>query len=169
MSASEQALTSQSASSESEPQDRNKGYKRRILHLVEEMFGPSPRAQIDGLIKTRNGGQIVVTAASDEELKAAYQRGRDDLQAEIVFAERIAAIRAKYPDFDGAWARVKPLVPRTVWAEIADHPEGLEGAYQLAKLPELCQELSELDPARARERFRFFVHDLTHLTRGAIR
>jgi len=150
----------------SEPQERNKGFKRRILHLVEEMFGPSPNAQIQGLIKMRKGGQIVVTAASDDELKAEYERGRADLLAEIQFAERLAAVRAKYPDFDSAWHSVRPLVPRTVWAEMADNPDGLESAYQLSKLPELCEELSKLDPDKARERFRHFVNDLTALTRG---
>jgi hypothetical protein len=100
---------------------------------------------------------------TEAALHAAYQRGRADLQNEIVFAERLAAIRAKYPDFDRAWASVKPLVPRIVWAEVADHPYGLEGAYQLSKLPELCTELSEMSPETARDRFRFFVRDLMAL------
>lgn len=162
MATSEQALTSQSLSSESEPQDRNKGYKRRVLHLVEEMFGPSPNAQIQGLIKMRKSAQVIIH--SDADLKAAYQRGREDLQAEIVFAERLAAIRAKYPDFEQAWASVRPLVPRCVWEQAADLEHGLEGAYQLSKLPELALELSELEPEKARERFRHFVKDLVALT-----
>lgn len=155
------------ASPAAEPQERNKGFRRRILHLVEEMFGPSPRAQIDGLIKVRKGIQIVVSKPTDEELRAEYQRGRANLQAEIVFAERLSAARAKYADFDAAWRSVRPLVPRAVWAEMADHPDGLESAYQLSKLPELCQELSMLEPEKARERFRHFVKDLVALTRGA--
>lgn len=146
-------------------QDRNKGSKRRILHLVEEVFGPSPNAQVQGLINVRKG-ERVVRDATEEQLKAAYQRGRADLQAEIEFAERLSAIRAKYPDFDQAWRSVRPLVPRVVWQEMADHPDGLESAYQLSKLPELCQELSELGPEKARERFRHFVRDLVALTRG---
>jgi hypothetical protein len=149
-----------------DPQERSKGFRRRILHLVEEMFGPSPNAQIQGLIAMRKGGQIVVTVASDEQLRAEYERGRADLQAEIEFAERLAAVRAKYPDFDSAWKSVRPLVPRSVWAEMADNPYGLESTYQLSKLPELCEELSKLDPDKARERFRHFVRDLVAL--GAI-
>lgn len=151
----------------SETQERSKGSHRRILHLVGEMFGPSPHAQIQGLLKMRGlrGEQIVVNA-KDEELKAAYQRGRADLQNEIIFAERLAAIRAKYPDFDSAWSSVRPLVPRVVWEEAADLEHGLEAAYQLSKLPELASELSELEPDKARERFRHFVKDLTALTKG---
>jgi hypothetical protein len=173
MAASEQALTSQpsepqenAAPSESEPQESNKGYRRRILHLVEETFGPSPHAQIQGLLALRSGEQV--TKHVDEELRAAYARGRADLQAEIIFAERLADIRSKYPDFDRAWASVKPIVPRVIFSEVADHPEGLEAAYQLAKLPELCEELSALDPEKARERFRHFVKDLVVLTKGAV-
>ncbi len=96
-------------------------------------------------------------------LREAYRRGREDLKSEVIFAERLAAIRQKYLDFDSAWAQVRPLVPRAVWAEAADLEHGLEGAYQLSKLPELCQELSEMDAERARERFRFFVRDLKAL------
>jgi hypothetical protein len=174
---SEQAVTplnensvtpADSGAAEPEIQERNKGFRRRILHLVEEMFGPSPNAQIRGLVAIRKSGQIVVTAASDDDLKAAYQRGRADLQAEIVFAERLSAIRQKYFDFDHAWGQVRPLVPRAIWEEAADLEHGLEGAYQLSKLPELAAELAELPPEKARERFRFFVRDLTHLTGGAL-
>jgi hypothetical protein len=142
--------------------------RRRIYHLLEEMFGPSRGKQIQGLLEMRKSGRVV-RETTDEELKEAYQRGRSDLQAEIVFSERLAAIREKYADFDNAWRSVRPLVPRTVWAEMADHPEGLESAYQLSKLPELCQELSELGPQKARERFQFFVRDLQAITKGIMR
>jgi hypothetical protein len=101
--------------------------------------------------------------APETVLREAYQRGRADLQAEIVFAERLAAIRSKYVDFDLAWASVRPLVPRVVWEEASDLEHGLEAAYQLAKVPELCRELSALGPEKARERFRFFVGDLMAL------
>jgi hypothetical protein len=133
---------------------------RRIRRLVEELFGPGLEAQITGLLKLRKGARVV--EPSEEQLRSAYQRGRADLQAEIVFAERLAAIRTKYPDFDRAWASVRPLIPRVIWEEIAELEHGLEGAYQLSKLPELCAELSAM-PERARERFQFFVRDLLAL------
>ncbi len=167
---------------------------RRVKQLLEELWGPSPAAQVEGLSSVRKTGgkkqrdeernwralvaerdtwRAKAEAAeqkptSEAEIRAAYQRGRADLQAEIVFAERLAAIRAKYPDFDSAWNRVRPLVPRAVVAEAADLEHGLEGAYQLSKLPELCQELSEMDAERAGERFRFFVRDLTALKAAAL-
>jgi hypothetical protein len=136
---------------------------RRIKQLLERMFGHSLDAQIQGLLEIR---KRVLDSTSNEALAAAYQRGRADLQAEIVFAERLAAIRAKYPDFDRAWASVRPLVPRTIWEESADLEHGLEGAYQLSKLPELAQELAAMEPDAARQRFRFFVRDLMALTGG---
>jgi hypothetical protein len=133
---------------------------RRVKQLVEEIFGHSLDAQIQGLLKIRKGLRI---EPSDEALRAAYQRGRDDLTAEIQFAERLAAIRQKYADFDHAWASVRPMVPRTIWEESADLEHGLEGAYQLSKLPELAAEFSALEPEAARQRFRFFVRDLIAL------
>ncbi len=112
-------------------------------------------------------GAPVAVHISDSEREEVYQRGiqrgREDLQAEIVFAERLAAIRGKYPDFDHAWASVRPLVPRVVWEEATDLAHGLEAAYQLSKLPELARELAELEPEKARERFRHFVKDLAAL------
>jgi hypothetical protein len=168
MSTNELPLNESEAPEESEPRYGGKDSRRRIYRLLEELFGDSRHAQIQGLLLVRKNAQIIINNPTNDELKAAYARGRADLQAEIVFAERLAAIRAKYPDFDSAWASVRPLVPRVIWQEAADHPEGLEGVYQLARLPELCQELSEMEPERARERFKFFVKDLTALTRGAI-
>jgi hypothetical protein len=162
MATSEQAITAQTGAQQSEePQERNKGYRRRILRLVEETFGPSPHAQIQGLLALRGGKQV--TKHVDEELRAAYARGRADLQAEIVFAERLAAIQNKYPDFNHAWAQVRPLVPRPIWEEVANLEHGLEAAYHLSKLPEMARELSELEPEKARERFRHFVKDLAAL------
>src|SRR5208283_3834275 len=136
---------------------------RRVKQLLEQVFGHSLDAQIQGLLKIRKDVRI---EAGDEALRAAYQRGRADLTAEIVFAERLAAIRAKYPDFDRAWASVRPLVPRVVWEEAAELEHGLDGAYQLSKLPELATELIALEPEKARERFRHFVHDLVILMKG---
>ena len=52
----------------SEPQERSKGYKRRILHLLEEMFGPSPNAQIQGLLTMRDR---VRDSASNEQPTAS--------------------------------------------------------------------------------------------------
>jgi hypothetical protein len=96
-------------------------------------------------------------------LREAYQRGRRDLENEIVFAQRLAAIRARYENFDAAWNRVRPLVPRAVLMEAADLEDGLEACYHLARLPELCSELAELPPGKAQERFRHFVRDLRAL------
>jgi len=197
-----------------EPDYGSAGSRRRIYRLLEETFGPSRHAQIQGLLSMRRAasdsadkerpstasentqnqilslcakiwgapenivasldkiyhgtapGNTAVRTASDAELKAAYERGRSDLTAEIVFAERLAAIRAKYSDFDACWNRVRPLVPRVVWEEAAELEHGLEGAYQLSKLPELATELAALEPENARARFRFFVHDLVILMRG---
>jgi hypothetical protein len=169
---------------------------RRVKQLLSELFGPSPAKWIQGLLDLRknvlpsvNGNwrelerklqtetkqrealeaELRSVPHGDAELKAAYQRGRADLQAEIVFAERLAEIQARYPDFDRAWASVRPLVPRVVWEEAAELEHGLEGAYQISKLPELAAELAELPPEKARERFRFFVRDLTALTKGIAR
>jgi hypothetical protein len=154
-----------------EPQERNKGFRRRILHLVEETFGASPRAQIDGLIKTRKGAQIVIQ--SDEELERAYARGcaagRADLEQEIKFEDfkkRSDAFLDKYPDFEHTWAAVRDSLPRSIWQEVADNDYGLEGAYWLTKTPELCRELSGLDSEEARERFRFFIKVLKALKRA---
>ncbi len=133
---------------------------RRVKQLLEQIFGHSLDAQIKGLLAVRKGERV---EAPDEALRAAYGRGRADLLAEIKFAERLAEIRSRYPDFDSSWNRVRPLVPRVVWAEVADSEHGLEAAYRLAKLPELCRELSELDPEKARERFRHFVKDVVAL------
>jgi len=133
---------------------------RRVKQLLEQVFGHSLDAQIQGLLKIRKDVRI---EAGDESLREAYQRGRADLQAEIVFAERLADVRTRYPDFDHSWNSVRPLVPRSVWTEVADNEHGLEGAYALSKLPELCRELSEMEPEKARERFRFFVRDLRAL------
>jgi len=112
--------------------------------------------------------QARAVPAREVELREAYRRGRADLQAEIVFAERLSAIQVKYPNFDAAWKSVKPLLPRVVWEEISDLEYGLEGAYQLSKDPELCAELAELPPEKARERFRFFVRDFMKLMKGAL-
>jgi len=217
MATSEQAITAQTGAEKNVEQEPNYGgidSRRRVYRLLEEIFGPSRHAQIQGLLGIRNNTKdaaekseplpaamenaqmrkrILLLCASiwgepqhivdslgkiykgttpahtatkdagDEALHAAYQRGRADLQAEIVFAERLSAIRAKYPDFDHAWASVRPLVPRVVWEEAADLTHGLEAAYQLSKLPELARELSELEPEKARERFRHFVRDLAAL------
>ncbi len=139
---------------------------RRINQLLTQLFGPSIHAQIQGLLDVRKGAPVTVHV-SDSEREEAYQRGKADgraqLQEEIVFAERLAEIRAKYPDFDYAWSSVRPLVPRGVWEEAANLEHGLEGAYQLSKLPELARELAALSPEKARERFRHFVRDLIAL------
>ena len=95
--------------------------------------------------------------AREVELQEAYRLGREDLQAEIVFAKRRAAIQQKYPDFDSAWNRVRPLVPGVVWAQIVDLEDGLDQLYQLSKFPEWCTKLSELPPEKALERFQVFV------------
>jgi hypothetical protein len=150
----------------SERKYRGEPSNRRVKTLLEQIFGHSLDAQIQGLLHVRKGAQVVVHKAKDDELSAAYQRGRADLTAEIVFAERLAAIRSKYVDFDHAWASVRPLVPRCIWEEAADLEHGLEGAYQLSKLPELARELAELEPERARQRFQHFVRDLVALTKG---
>ncbi len=146
----------------------NASTQKHILGLCATIWG-EPRNIVERLEKIYHGaapGNTIVKTATDAELRAAYQRGRTDLQAEIAFAERLAEIQARYPDFDRAWASVRPLVPRVVWAEMADSEHSLESAYHLSKLPELCQELSEMESERARERFRHFLKDLIALTRG---
>jgi hypothetical protein len=145
------------------------GTQNRILALCATIWG-APENIVESLQKIYHGAtpaHTLARTASDEELKSAYKRGRADLEKEIEFAERISAIRARYSDFDEVWRRVRPLVPRTVLEEMAEHPDGLDSAYQLSKLPELCQELSELEPEKARERFQHFVRDLKAITRGA--
>lgn len=144
------------------PQDAKQAEQERNWRALEADRGDW-RARAEAAEKELEQWRAGRTPSSDPEIRAAYQRGRADLQSEILFAERLAAIRVKYPDFDRSWGRVKPLVPRDVWAEMADHPDGLDGAYWLSKLPELCQELSELPPEKAVERFRHFVKDLTAL------
>lgn len=188
---SEQALAAKAAEPQSEEPLTERKYggepsMARVKQLLSELFGPSPAKWIIGLLGVRknvlpsvNGNwreletrckaaekelaELRSAPHSDGELKAAYQRGRADLQAEIVFAERLAEIRAKYSDFDAAWRSVRPLVPRCIWEEAADLEHGLDGAYQLSKLPELADELSGLEPEKARERFRHFVKDLVAL------
>jgi hypothetical protein len=156
------------------PEQPTQGYNWRQLRQSREEWherAVKAEARVLELEKQSNTGRAGKLRARIGELEAAlreaYQRGRADLQAEMVFAERLSAIRAKYPDFDRAWAAVKPLVPRVVWAEVADLEHGLEGAYRLSKLPELATELSVMGPSRAVERFRHFVKDLAALTKGA--
>lgn len=151
-----------------EPPTATGNARNKILHLCATIWG-APENIVESLKEIYRGaapGNTVTRTATDDELKAAYQRGRADLRAEIEFSERLSAIQAKYPDFDHAWASVRPLVPRSVLADMADDANGLEGAYALAKLPELCEELSALDPEKARERFKHFLRDLVALTKG---
>jgi len=169
MSTSELPLNGNSAPNENdalpdEPQEHGKGFKRRIFRLLEEMFGPSPNAQVRGLIKLRKGEGVVVEQIKDEELGAAYQRGRESVFAEQEFSERVAKARSKYADFDAALRAVKPLVPRAVLTAAADLPHGLEALYALSRLPKLCEELSELPDEKAVERFGHFEHDFALMT-----
>jgi hypothetical protein len=144
--------------------------RKRILLLCSTIWG-EPEHIVESLLKIYKGTtpeRMARKDVGDEALSAAYRRGRSDLEAEIQFAEKLAKIRAKYFDFDSAWASVRPLVPRVVWEEAANLEHGLEGAYQLARLPELARELAELSPEKARERFRHFVKDLEALMRGQL-
>jgi hypothetical protein len=138
--------------------------QKRILHLCGAIWG-APERVIESLSAIQHG-KTPAEQASNTDIRAAYLRGRADLEAEIQFSERLAAARQNFPGFDAAWRSVKPLIPRSVWQEIVDEPHGLAGAYHLSKLPALCQELSELEPDKARERFRHFLNDLKIL--GAI-
>ena len=48
----------------------------------------------------------------EAELREAYRRGRADLQAEIVFAERLSGDPSqKYPNFDAAWKSCEAFAP----------------------------------------------------------
>lgn len=158
----------------------------RVKQLLASLYGPSPAAWIRGLKERPSSpapqDEKSLEAQRDEAFIRGYQQcheqgradrdqayrdgkedGRAGLQAEIVFSERLAEIRQKYPHFDSAWRAVRPLLPHVVWEEATDLENGLEGLYALSRLPELCRELSSLEPEQARLRFRFFIRDMKHL------